>query len=327
MKRNPVRSKNNISNVSTVTSIGRKFPKIGLLNNYVKYWQLAIMLLPAVVFYIVFKYIPIYGVIIAFKDYRFNLGILGSPWVGFDNFIELFSVPSFREVLSNTIIISSYKLLTGFPAPIIFAILLNEMRLHRYKKVVQTISYLPHFLSWVILGGIFYQFLSPSDGPVNIVLKQLGLKPIFFLADVRWFRTILILTSIWKDFGWSSIIYLAALSRIDTELYEAAQIDGANRFQRIIHITLPGLTPVITIMLIFATGKLINDDFDQIFNLYNPAVYKVGDVLSTYTYRVGLVQMRYSFATAVGLFKNLISFILVLVTNSITKRINEYGLW
>lgn len=327
MKKKSETAEDTVNTISTVGGYNKQFNKTGIINNYIKYWQLSLMLLPAVAFYVIFKYMPIYGVMIAFKDYRFNLGILGSPWVGLENFKELFSVPSFREVLSNTIIISTYKLLMGFPAPIIFAILLNEIRLPRYKKVVQTISYLPHFLSWVILGGIFYQFLSPSDGPVNILLKQLGVKPIFFLADVRWFRPILILTSIWKDFGWSSIIYLAALSGIDTELYEAAHIDGANRFQRILHVTIPGLASVITIMLIFAVGKLINDDFDQIFNLYNPAVYKVGDVLSTYTYRVGLVQMRYSFATAVGFFKNLISFILVLSANTITKRINEYGLW
>jgi putative aldouronate transport system permease protein len=297
------------------------------MQSYIKYKQLFIMFIPALIFYIVFRYAPLYGIIIAFKDYRFNLGILGSEWVGLENFIDLFSVPSFKEVFFNTIIISFYKLMLGFPAPIIFAILLNEVRNQRYKRIVQTVSYLPHFLSWVILGGIFIQFLSPSDGPINILLKQLGFKPIYFIADVKWFRSILVTTSIWKDFGWSSIVFLAALSGINPELYEAAEIDGANRLQRIIHVTLPALTPVITIMLIFAIGKLITDDFDQIFNLYNPAVYKVGDVLSTYTYRVGLVQMRYSYATAVGLFKNIISFTLVLSANAVTKRINEYGLW
>jgi putative aldouronate transport system permease protein len=294
---------------------------------YRKHWLLAVMLIPAIAYYVIFRYIPLYGVSIAFKDYRFDLGIMKSPWIGFQQFGELFSVTSFKEVLRNTIQISLIKLITGFPAPIIFAILLNEMRQVRYKKMVQTVSYLPHFLSWVILGGIFYQFFSPSDGPVNILLKQFGIRPIFFMADVRWFRTILISTSIWKDFGWSSIIYLAALSSISPDQYEAAQIDGANRMRQILHITLPGLTPVITIMLIFAVGKLITDDFDQVFNLYNPAVYRVGDVLSTYTYRVGLVQMRYSFATAVGLFRNVIAFVLVLSANAITKRINEYGLW
>ncbi len=299
----------------------------GLAQNYYRHRQLFLMFIPALLFYIVFKYGPLYGITIAFKDYRFNLGILGSKWVGFDNFIELFSVNSFKEVFTNTIVISFYKLVLGFPAPIIFAILLNEMRNQKYKRIAQTISYLPHFLSWVILGGIFMQFLSPSDGPINIILKHFGYKPIYFIADVKWFRTVLVTTSIWKDFGWSSIVFLAALTGINPEIYEAAEIDGANRIQRIIHVTIPGLTPVITIMFIFAVGKLITDDFDQIFNLYNPAVYKVGDVLSTYTYRVGLVQMRYSYATAVGMFKNIISFALVLTANTITKRINEYGLW
>jgi putative aldouronate transport system permease protein len=318
MQDNLNKTQRSYSLLAAVVSTGRQ---------YRKHWLLAVMLIPAIAYYVIFRYIPLYGVSIAFKDYRFDLGIMKSPWIGFQQFGELFSVTSFKEVLRNTIQISLIKLITGFPAPIIFAILLNEMRQVRYKKMVQTVSYLPHFLSWVILGGIFYQFFSPSDGPVNILLKQFGIRPIFFMADVRWFRTILISTSIWKDFGWSSIIYLAALSSISPDQYEAAQIDGANRMRQILHITLPGLTPVITIMLIFAVGKLITDDFDQVFNLYNPAVYRVGDVLSTYTYRVGLVQMRYSFATAVGLFRNVIAFVLVLSANAITKRINEYGLW
>jgi putative aldouronate transport system permease protein len=215
----------------------------------------------------------------------------------------------------------------GFPAPIILAILLNEIPMARFKKVVQTISYLPHFVSWVILGGLFIQFLSPSTGPVNIVLQNIGLKPIDFLADKTWFRPILVITSIWKGAGWGSIIYLASLAGIDPQLYEAAEIDGAGRFRKMISITLPSLVPVITIMLIFSAGNLVKDDFDQIFNMYNASVYSVADVLSTYTYRVGLVDMRYSFSTAVGLFTNIISFVLIVTTNAVAKRVNEYGLW
>jgi putative aldouronate transport system permease protein len=234
---------------------------------------------------------------------------------------------SFREVFRNTLIISSLKLVFGFPAPIIFALLLNEMRALRFKKAVQTISYLPHFVSWVILGGLFMQFLSPSSGPINIVLKSLDMRPIYFLADKNWFRPVLVITSIWKGVGWGSIIYLASLAGIDPGLYEAAEIDGAGRFRKAISITLPSLVPVITIMFIFSIGGIVKDDFDQIFNLYNHAVYSVGDVLGTYTYRVGLVDMRYSFSTAVGLFTNVISFALIILTNTITKRVNEYGLW
>ena len=294
---------------------------------YWKYRYLTILFVPAVLYYAVFAYAPLYGIQIAFKEYMFNKGIWGSKWIGFDNFRLLFLVGSFREIFVNTIIISFYKLVWGFPAPIIFAILLSELRSKRFLKSVQTISYLPHFLSWVILAGLFMQFLSPSTGPVNVLISSLGLKPIYFLADKNWFRSVLVVTSIWKGVGWGSIIYFASISNINPEMYEGATVDGANRFQRVIYITIPSLAPVITIMLIFAAGNLIRDDFDQIFNLYNPAVYKVADVLSTYTYRMGLVEMKYEFSTAAGLFTNLVSFILVFLANFIAKRINEYGVW
>jgi putative aldouronate transport system permease protein len=309
---------------------GRTQAKGPLHNMAALYWKhryLVFLFLPAVIYYAVFCYAPLYGVQIAFKNFIFRLGVMKSPWVGLDNFQRLFSMGSFRQVFMNTVIISSLKLFFGFPAPIIFALLLNEMRALRFKKAVQTISYLPHFVSWVILGGLFIQFLSPSTGPINIVLKSIGFKPIYFLADKNWFRPVLVLTSIWKGIGWGSIIYLASLSGIDPGLYEAADIDGAGRFRKIISITLPSLIPVITIMFIFSVGSIVKDDFDQIFNLYNPAVYSVGDVLGTYTYRVGLVDMQYSFSTAVGLFTNVISFVLIVITNWITKRVNEYGLW
>jgi putative aldouronate transport system permease protein len=295
-----------------------------------QYWKhryLVVLFIPAILYYAVFCYAPLYGIQIAFKNFIFRLGIMQSPWVGRVNFERLFSMGSFRLVFRNTLIISTLKLIFGFPAPIIFALLLNEMRALRYKKVVQTISYLPHFVSWVILGGLFMQFLSPSTGPINIILKSMNLKPIYFLADKNWFRPVLVITSMWKGIGWGSIIYLASLSGIDPGLYEAAEIDGAGRFRKAISITLPSLIPVITIMLIFSVGGIVKDDFDQIFNMYNPAVYSVGDVLGTYTYRVGLVDMQYSFSTAVGLFTNVISFVLIVITNAITKRVNEYGLW
>lgn len=294
---------------------------------YWKYKYLAMLLIPGMIYFIIFKYLPIYGLVIAFKDYKFLEGIMASPWVGFKVFGEMFALKSFWEVFSNTLIISFYKLIFGFPAPIIFALLLNEIRHVHYKKIVQTISYLPHFVSWVILGGLFMQFLSPSMGPINIIIKSLGGKPIYFLADPKWFRSVLVTTEIWKSLGWGSIVYLAALSGIDPALYEAASIDGAGRWHKMVHITFPSLVPIITIMLILSTGKLVNDNFDQIFNLYNPAVYKVADVIGTYTYRMGLEGMKYSFATAVGLFKNIISFGLVITANMISKRINEYGIW
>jgi putative aldouronate transport system permease protein len=310
---------------SAIKAQGGRLPALAAL--YWKHRYLMLLFLPALIYYVLFCYAPLYGIQIAFKNFIFRLGIMKSPWVGFTNFRRLFGMGSFREVFRNTVIISSLKLFFGFPAPIIFALLLNEMRLPRFKKLVQTISYLPHFVSWVILGGLFIQFLSPSTGPVNIILKNMGLKPVYFLADKNWFRPVLVLTSMWKGVGWGSIIYLASLSGIDPGLYEAAEIDGAGRFRKALSITLPSLIPVITVMFIFSVGGIVKDDFDQIFNLYNPAVYSVGDVLGTYTYRVGLVDMQYSFSTAVGLFTNVVSFGLIVLTNSITKRLNEYGLW
>lgn len=293
---------------------------------YRKYAALSLMLLPVIIYYIVFHYAPMYGVIIAFKNYSFSRGIIGSPWAGLANFKRMFASASFFEVFRNTLLISFYKLITGFPAPVVFAILLNELKNAKFKKTVQTISYLPHFLSWVILGGMFIQLLALS-GPVNIMLSKLGISPVYFLGDVKYFRSVLVVTSLWKSIGWGSIIYLAALTGIDPQLYEAAKIDGAGKFKQILHVTLPALVPVITIMFIFSVGSIINDDFDQIFNLYNEAVYSVGDVISTYNYRIGLLNSEYSYSTAVGLFKNVISVVLIVSTNFIAKKYNDYGIW
>lgn len=314
------------SKAAKAVRLGRD-QKPSLLRQYIKYKYLVFLFIPPVIFYLMFCYWPLYGVQIAFKDYSYTKGIWGSPWVGFQTFIDIFNTASFWQVFKNTLIISVYKFAISFPVPIIFAIFLNELRGKMFKKAVQTISYLPHFISWVVLGGICVQLLSPTTGPVNILIKAIGLEPIYFLGDSNWFRTTLVLTAVWKSFGWGSIVYLAALTGIDPTLYEAAYMDGANRFQRIIHITIPSITPVITIMLIMNIGTIVNDDFDQVFNLYNSAVYNVGDVLSTYTYRVGLVDMDYSFGTAVGLFKNVLAFALVTLANTISKRISEYSLW
>ena len=303
------------------------FKKKGLLYQYWKHRYLLCLFIPAIIYYIIFKYGPMYGIQLAFKDYKFRLGITGSEWVGLQNFADLLQMQSFKEVFFNTIIISGYKLVFGFPAPIILALLLNEVRHKYFKKTIQTISYLPHFLSWVILAGMFTQILSPSIGPINILFKSIGIKPIYFLGEEKWFRSVLVSTGIWKGIGWGSIVYLAALSSISIELYEAAIIDGASRWKQAWYITLPSLMPVITIMLILAAGGIIDDDFDQIFNMYNDAVYSVGDVISTYTYRRGLVNMQYGFATAVSLFKNVISLVLIFITNLISRRINEYGIW
>lgn len=286
-----------------------------------------ILLLPALIYFVLFHYKPMYGLLIAFKDYKILKGIIGSPWIGFENFERLFISPIFHRVLKNTIIISVLRIVFGFPAPIIFALILNEIYHVRFKKVVQTISYLPHFISWVVLGGIFKEILSPTRGAVNFVLRFLGGESIFFLTRPEWFRPILISTGVWQSIGWGSIIYLAAISSIDAQLYEAAIIDGANRFQQIRRITLPSITHVITILFILGLASVLNAGFDQIFNLYNPMVYATGDIIDTYVYRIGLINAQYSFSTAVSLFKNLIGLILVLAVNAVVARFSEYTIW
>ena len=284
------------------------------------------MFLPVVVYFFIFHYIPMYGVTLAFKDFNLSEGIMGSPWVGYKHFRDLTRTHSFTRALSNTVIISLLKLVAGFPAPIILALLLNEIRDIRFKKTVQTISYLPHFLSWIILSGIFIQFLS-LDGFVNTLLGFFGIEPIYFMADNRWFRSILVITDVWKGVGWGTIVHLATIAGINPELYEAAECDGATRLYKMIHITLPMMGPTIAILLILNLGGILSAGFDQIFNMYNNAVMETADILDTYVYRTGLGSMRFSFATAVGLFKNGIGFFLVLMTNFISKKISGSGIW
>lgn len=296
---------------------------------YKKHMALCLMLLPVVAYFIIFRYIPMGGLIIAFKDYKLGLGILKSPWNGIENFRYAFSTVTFRRSLVNTLYISVYKTIFGFPMPIILAIFLNEIRHIRFKRTIQTISYLPHFLSWVVVAGLFMNILSPNVGMLNYILTQwFGLsKPIYFLGNNTTFRPTLVVTDIWKNVGWGSILYLATIAGIDPSLYESAVCDGATRFQRIRYITLPSLLPTITILLILNLGSILDAGFDQIFNLYNTAVYPTGDIIDTYVYRYGLGEMRYAFGTAVGLFKNSIGFILVIGTNAVARRISEYGLW
>ena len=304
-----------------------EFKKIDFLDGYKKHKMLTLMLMIGVIWYVIFKYLPMYGLIISFKDLRILDGIKGSPWVGLKHFKFAFGSTDFWNVFRNTLIISGMKLLINFPAPIIFALLLNEVRNATFKKVTQTISYLPHFLSWVVLGGVIINFLSPTSGLVNVIIKGMGFQPIYFVASKDWFRKVLVGSSLWKDIGWSSIVYLAALAGVDQSLYEAATVDGANKFKKMIHVTLPSISPIVVVMMIFAVGKVVNDDFDQVFNLINPAVYSVGDVLSTYIYKVGLENMRYSYSAAIEFFKNSISFALVMTTNHLAKKYSDYGLF
>jgi putative aldouronate transport system permease protein len=268
----------------------------------------------------------LYGVLLAFKDFSPRLGILGSPWVGLDHFKFLFfQSPDFMRIFRNTLLISCYHIIFGFPAPIILALLLNELRYGMFKRIAQSISYIPHFFSWVVLSGIVIVMLSPSEGPVNYLLQLLNIEPIYFLADPDYFRSTLVATGIWKEIGWGTIIYLAALTGIDPTLYEAAVIDGANRRKQIWNITLPSILPVITIMFILSLGGILNAGFDQIFNLYNAAVYEVADVIDTYVYRAGIVGAQFGLTTAVGLFKNVIGIALVLSTNYVMKKLGQEG--
>ena len=300
---------------------------VGFFRPYIKHWELFLLFLPVLAFLIIFCYKPMGGVVIAFQDFKILEGIAGSEWVGLKNFEKITRTPSFMRVLTNTVKISLLRMVCGFPAPIIFALLLNELQAVKFKKIVQTISYLPHFLSWVILGGIFISFLSPTTGPIGSVMTSLGLEPIYFLGDKKVFIPTLIVTGIWQSVGWGSIVYLAAISGVDTGLYEAAVLDGANRFQSVWHITIPSIMPTVTIMFILNMGGILNAGFDQIFNLYNDAVMSVADIIDTYVYRRGLVEMDYSFSTAVGLAKNVVGFIFVITTNAFARKFSEYGLW
>ncbi|MBR3493797.1 MAG: sugar ABC transporter permease [Clostridia bacterium] len=300
-----------------------------------QYWRckyLVMLLIPSLVVLIIFKYIPMYGVQIAFKNFKIGKGIVGSPWANpfWSVFQSVFENPVFWNAFWNTLILGAMNLVIGFPMPIILALLLNELRQERYKKVVQTLSYLPHFISWVTLSGLFIQLLSPSTGPIAAITRLFGGEPYFFMGRVETFRWVLVVTNIWKSVGWSSIIYLAALAGVDQEMYEAALIDGATRFQRVWYITLPSIFPTITIMLILQSGSILNDNFDQVFNMMNDAVYRVANVLGVYTYDLGLKNLSNSGlakSTAVGLFKNVIALILVLTTNAISKKISDNGIW
>ena len=295
--------------------------------NLCYYKEYYLMLIPGILFFLVFCYGPMYGLVIAFQDYFPLKGVTGSKMVGLKHFRALFTDPFFLSVLKNTIVISFYKLLICFPAPILLCLALNEISNYRFKKIAQSISYLPHFVSWVVVSGIIIEFLSPSRGPINILLQNLGMEPIFFVAEPKYFRGVLVLSDLWKSVGWGSIVYLAAVTSVDPTLYEAAEMDGAGRIKKILHVTIPALAPIITVMFIMESGKILNDSFEQVYNFLTPSTYAVGDVISTFVYRMGIQKMQYSFTTAVDLFKNIISFMLVVMANYIARKTNDYALW
>lgn len=291
-----------------------------------KYWQIYLLLIPALVILFMFKYYPMYGVQIAFRDYNIVKGITGSPWVGMKWFTKLFNTPKFTSVVTNTLIINLLHLLTNLPLSVVFGLLLNECSHTGYKRVIQTVSYLPHFLSWVIVYAIFNNMLSGS-GIINLIIKLFGGEPIIFLTQSKYFRTVLVISALWKNTGWNTIVILAAITAVDPQLYEAAVIDGANRVQRIWHVTLPFLRSTIVMLLILQIGSIMADDVTQILLFYNSAVYDVGDVLGTYIYRQGLGKMNYSLTSAAGLFQSVIGMILILITNKLAHMMGEQGLW
>ena len=287
---------------------------------------LYLLLLPGMVFLLIFRYIPIFGNVIAFMEFN-PYDMARSTWVGFDQFIALFQKPAFWKVFRNTLYISLLKLVWGFPIPIALALMMNEMRCLPFKKTAQTLLYLPHFISWVVLAGLIMNLLDPSTGLVTAFLKAITGRELQVLTDKKLFVPMLIVTDVYKSMGWGTIIYFAALSGVDPQLYEAAEIDGARKWKQLMHITLPSITPTIVIMLILSCNNIVNAGFDQIFMLYTPLVYDVADILDTYVYRIGIQNANYSFSTAAGMFKSVIALVMILIVNTVAKRTGNEGIW
>lgn len=286
------------------------------------------MILPGFITLLIFSYLPMAGVVIAFQKFIPARGLFGhQKWVGLKNFKYVLDMPNFNNIMWNTISIAIMKIALGLVVPIIFAILINEVTNNSLKRGIQTLIYLPHFLSWVVLGGILIDILSPSGGILNSFIKSLGFEPIFFLGDNKWFPSTMVLTETWKEFGYGTIIYLAAITGIDPSLYEAAHMDGANRWKQTLHITLPGMKMVIVLLMVLSLGNVLNAGFDQIFNLYSPPVYQSGDIIDTFVYRIGLLEAQYGVATAVGLFKSVVSFTLISVSYFFAYKFADYRIF
>ena len=310
------------------TGLRRRLPV--LIGRVRKDRALYAMLALPVLFFLIFHYQPMYGVLIAFKDYKINAGILGSPWTddfGFYHFMRFFSSNAAFRLINNTFQLSFWSLVWGFPAPIILALLLHECRLPRFKRTVQTVTYLPHFISIVAIVGILHLLLSPRDGSINHMLALVGLERIYFMADSNWFRPVYVISGIWQDVGFGAIIYLAALSRANPEIYEAATVDGASRLQRIRHVSVPSLMAVAIILLILRTGSILSVGFEKVFLMQNDLNIRVSDVIQTYVYRVGLRGREFSFGAAVGLFQSVVGLILLVIVNKVSSKVSETSLW
>lgn len=294
----------------------------------VKQWPLHLMLLPGVILLFVFSYVPMAGIVIAFQKYNPAKGfIFSQTFNGLDNFRYIFSMPNIGQVIWNTVFMAVSKIILGMLVPILVALLLNELRSRAFKRTIQTVIYFPYFLSWIILAGVFTDILSPTDGVVNQILKTVGMEPIYFLGDKQWFPVTMIITDVWKGFGFGTIVYLAAITGIDPTLYEAAEIDGASRWRQTWHITLPGMRMIIVLMLTLNLGNVLNAGFDQIFNLYNDLVMETGDILDTLVYRLGLQQTQYGPSTAVGLLKSVVSCILISVSYYVSYKVFDYQMF
>ncbi len=295
-----------------------------------KEWQrnycLYIFALPILLYFIMFKYVPMFGLVIAFKNFSLSKGVFGSDWVGFKYFIEFFNSMYFTRTLKNTLVLSVMSIIFNFPFPIIFALLLNELKGGKFKRIVQTSSYLPHFISMVVICGMITDFCS-SDGLITSFIVALGGEKINYLADSRYFRTIFVASGVWQTFGWSSIIYISALTGIDEQLYEAAAIDGATRWQRVIHITLPGIANTIIILLIMRLGHVLGVGYEKVILLYTPQTYDVADIISSYNYRMGIIDARYGYSSAVGLFQSVVNVIVLVVSNGLSRKYTETSLF
>ena len=298
-----------------------------MMNHFQRYWQLYLLIAPAVIYFLIFHYGPMYGVQIAFKDYKPSLGILDSPWVGFKHFKRFFNSYYFSDLMRNTLQISLFELVVGFPMPIILALLFNELRNGFFKKFAQTVTYAPHFISTVVIVGMLVAFLSPSTGLLNHLLASLGFERVAFLEEASWFKTIYVFSGIWQNTGWNTIIYMAALLGVDPQLYEAASIDGASRWQKLIYINLPALIPTMVILLILNFGSIMAMGYEKILLMQNALNISESNVIATFTYKQGLLDGNYSYAAAIGLFNSAINAILLVVVNKFSRKLSRISLW
>ncbi|TBL71623.1 ABC transporter permease [Paenibacillus thalictri] len=313
--------------METAVSAAAVKPAASRFGYYVKNRWLYVLLLPGIVYFVLFKYVPMWGILIAFMDYQPFLGVTGSPWVGLEHFEMLVTDPAFTMLLGNTFILAIYNIVFYFPLPIIVALLLHEVRHMLYKRLVQTVIYVPHFVSWVIVIGIAYIFFTTEGGLVNEIIASLGWDKIPFLTSSGWFRSMILAEIIWKESGWGTIIFLAAIAGVDPQLYEAARMDGAGRFRQLWHVTLPAIRSTIVILLILRLGNFLDTGFEQIFLSLNATNREVGEVFDTYVYRLGLQEGRYSYSTAIGLFKSVVGFVMLAGANYLAKRLGEEGVY